>query len=258
MRYRKFNVSAFVDGAVNAAGNCARSCVKLLKCTEGQYNKAFLMTMDNGAEVIVKIPNPNAGPAFYTTASEVATRHFLRTVLKLPVPHIYTYSLDPLNPVGAEYIIEEKAKGKPLGSLRHQWQTESQLGLVAQLVEFETKLASISFRRHGCIYYKKDLDRKGLPAYDLEAGSSLSNGLTIRLNPVLTEGFAFGPLTEARLWEHEKATMNLDRGPWNTPSSYMAVMGTNEIQWATAYAKSQMNSHRSDETPDSPNDYISL
>jgi len=51
--------------------------VKLLKCTEGQYNKAFLMTMDNGAEVLARIPNPNAGPAFYTTASEVATRHLV-------------------------------------------------------------------------------------------------------------------------------------------------------------------------------------
>ena len=35
------------------------------------------MTMDNGAEVLAKIPNPNAGPAFCTTASEVATRHFV-------------------------------------------------------------------------------------------------------------------------------------------------------------------------------------
>jgi hypothetical protein len=44
---------------------------KLLKCIEGQYNKAFVLTMD-------KLPNPNAGPAFYTTASEVATRQFVR------------------------------------------------------------------------------------------------------------------------------------------------------------------------------------
>jgi hypothetical protein len=57
------------------------SGVKLLKCIEGQYNKAFLMTMDNGAEVLARIPNPNAGPAFYTTASEVATRHFVFDLL---------------------------------------------------------------------------------------------------------------------------------------------------------------------------------
>lgn len=37
------------------------------------------MTMDNGVEVLAKIPNPNAGPAFYTTASDVATRHFVST-----------------------------------------------------------------------------------------------------------------------------------------------------------------------------------
>ncbi len=57
---------------------CVNSGVKLLKCTEGQYNKAFLMTMDNGVQIVAKIPNPNAGPAFYTTASEVATRDFVR------------------------------------------------------------------------------------------------------------------------------------------------------------------------------------
>lgn len=53
------------------------SGVKLLKCVEGQYNKAFIITMDNGVEVFAKIPNPNAGPTFYTTASEVATRQFV-------------------------------------------------------------------------------------------------------------------------------------------------------------------------------------
>lgn len=52
--------------------------MKVLKCIEGQYNKVFIMTMDNGVEVVAKIPNPNAGPAFYTTSSEVATRHFVR------------------------------------------------------------------------------------------------------------------------------------------------------------------------------------
>lgn len=84
---------------------------------------------------------------------------------------------------------------------------------MTQLVDFETKLASVSFRRHGCIYYKKDLEKKGLPAYDLEAASLSSDGHTSRLNSEITKGFALGPLTEARLWEGERATMNLDRGP---------------------------------------------
>ena len=80
--------------------------VKLLKCVEGQFNKAFLLTMSNGCEVIARLPNPNAGPSFFTTASEVATRHFvckgncfylgelinkkkLRDQLGIPIPRIY-------------------------------------------------------------------------------------------------------------------------------------------------------------------------
>jgi hypothetical protein len=56
--------------------------VKLLKCTEGQYNKAFLITIDNRAEVLAKIPNLNASPAFYTAASEVARRDFVCDLLR--------------------------------------------------------------------------------------------------------------------------------------------------------------------------------
>ena len=40
-------------------------------------NKAYILTMDNGTEVLAKLPNPYAGPSFYTTASEVATRTFV-------------------------------------------------------------------------------------------------------------------------------------------------------------------------------------
>lgn len=49
----------------------------MLKLLEGQHNKAFLMTMNNGDEVVARVPNPNAGPPFYTTASEVASRDFV-------------------------------------------------------------------------------------------------------------------------------------------------------------------------------------
>jgi len=33
--------------------------------------------MDDGTEIIAKLPNPNAGPCHLTTASEVATREFV-------------------------------------------------------------------------------------------------------------------------------------------------------------------------------------
>lgn len=93
MRHRKFNLQGLIDVSVKAVGTSGIKCtvsplgfrstdihalgVKLVKCVEGQFNKAFLLTMSNGSEIIARLPNPNAGPAFYTTASEVATRHFV-------------------------------------------------------------------------------------------------------------------------------------------------------------------------------------
>ncbi|KAF2841753.1 hypothetical protein M501DRAFT_990218 [Patellaria atrata CBS 101060] len=74
VRYRKFNVSALINVAVNFIGDGAKSF-------------------------------------FYKTTSEVATRNFLRIVLNLPVQHIYAYSADPLNPVGAEKIWKAKSFG---------------------------------------------------------------------------------------------------------------------------------------------------
>ncbi|XMA20402.1 hypothetical protein WAI453_013193 [Rhynchosporium graminicola] len=94
----------------------ARYCTRVLKCREGLNNKAYLLTMDNGLEVFAKLPNPIAGPAYYITASEVATREFLRYALNIPTPCTIAWSIDRNNPVGAEYILEEKAPGKLLGS----------------------------------------------------------------------------------------------------------------------------------------------
>jgi hypothetical protein len=48
-----------------------------MKYLEGQYSKTFLLTFDDKSEVVVKLPNPNAGPAIFTIASEVATMEFV-------------------------------------------------------------------------------------------------------------------------------------------------------------------------------------
>ena len=49
-----------------------------LTCLEGLHNKAFILTMDNRTEVFAQLPNANAGPTQYTTASEVATPAMVR------------------------------------------------------------------------------------------------------------------------------------------------------------------------------------
>jgi hypothetical protein len=137
----------------------------------------------------------------------------LREILGLPVPRIYASSSDPSNPVGAEYIIEEKASGQSLGTLWYQWPIESKLSMVSQVVDLERNLASISFRKHGCIYYKTDLECKALAAESLRPQHLAIESDTTRLDPSALSKFALGPVTDARLWEGERATMALDRGP---------------------------------------------
>lgn len=77
-RYVKFNLGELARVATEATGS--RFCVQVQKLPEGNFSKVFLMTMDNGREVIAKLPKPNAGRQHFTTASEVATMDYVRMV----------------------------------------------------------------------------------------------------------------------------------------------------------------------------------
>ncbi|KAI9815397.1 MAG: Phosphotransferase enzyme [Thelocarpon impressellum] len=255
-RYRSFNLHPLLDAAVRSAGHGAKSCVKVLKCVEGLYNKPFILTMDNGAEIFAKLPNPNAGPTFFTTASEVATRHLLRKFLSLPLPQVLTWSADASNPVGAEYILEEKAPGTPLGSLWQKWPRQLQRDLVTQVVDIVAKLDSLSFPQHGCIYFMADLEAQGLPAESLTATFAGQSPPT-QADPFFSQ-FALGPLTEAGFWGEERAHMTLDRGPWASATEYAEAVIGNEIKWTESYARPRTNYLRSMGSPEHAEDYLSL
>lgn len=70
-------MNELVKIAAESLGSNSASCVSVQKLPEGNFNKAFLLTLSDGREVVAKVPNPNAGLAFYTTASEVATMDFV-------------------------------------------------------------------------------------------------------------------------------------------------------------------------------------
>lgn len=74
-RHIRFNMNELARIAAESVG--AKVCVAVEKCPDGMYNKSFVLAMDNGQEVIAKVPNPNAGISHLTTASEVATMDFV-------------------------------------------------------------------------------------------------------------------------------------------------------------------------------------
>lgn len=66
-----FDFSALCERAVSTCPG-ATSVVKYEK-REGGFNRVFLLTMDNGACVVARVPTGIAGPPRLTTNSEVAT-----------------------------------------------------------------------------------------------------------------------------------------------------------------------------------------
>lgn len=178
-------------------------CSHVKKIAEGGFNKVFLLTADDGHEVIARIPTPIAGPPLYTTASEVATIDFLQTVLGIPVPKTLDYSTSSNNSVGAEYIIMERVHGESLASRWLSLTTDEVKYVMTQIVEMEQKIFSFQFPGHGSLYYKHDLNDESQIALQVE-------------------GFCIGPIAGRQFWHAERHRMELDRGPCESSMIYSA------------------------------------
>jgi aminoglycoside phosphotransferase (APT) family kinase protein len=212
-RYVRFNVQELKLAAAQAVGR--NRCVGIKKLAEGGFNWVFLLTMDDGFEVIARIPTTIAGPPRYATASEVATMDFLRRYHDLPVPKVFAYSsrVDGNNPVGTEYIIMERVHGSSLAS---RWQSLSKKELVdviEQVASLEEKVLAIRFPMFGSLYYKEDVESSVEPARGCKS-------------EYLPDEFAIGPLAKRQFWFDERAEMEIDRGPCSiSDSPYFILSG---------------------------------
>lgn len=83
----------------------------------------------------------------------------VRAHTKIPVPEILAWSSDASNPVGAEYIIMEKASGVQLFQTWGTTNDSERFELVQRVTEIEGELASIRFPVRGSLYLCKPLDK---------------------------------------------------------------------------------------------------
>ncbi|WEW56479.1 hypothetical protein PRK78_001924 [Emydomyces testavorans] len=215
-RYVRFNVQELMRAAARAVDS---RCVHIEKMAEGGFNKVFLLTMDNRNEVIARIPTPIAGPPFYTTASEVATMDFLRTILDIPIPQVLAHSSTTDNPVGSEYIIMERMRGESLASRWLALSTNEVKGVMNQLAKMEEKVFSYKFPAFGSLYYNEDISM-GIP---------LTNA----------ERFCIGPIAKRVFWFGERQNMDVDRGPWTKPEDAMTAAASRELSWIRKFANPQ-------------------
>ncbi|WEW57142.1 hypothetical protein PRK78_002603 [Emydomyces testavorans] len=218
-RYVRFNVEELAKIAAEVVGPGTRCCVKVEKLADGMYNKALLLTMDDGIQVVGKVPNPNAGLPHLTTASEVATTDFVKNVLGTPAPKILGWNSKSDNPVGAEYVIMEKVKGVPLEKLWNRLDSEVKSNLVEQIAAFQRCWTLTTFVQYGGLYYKGDLPNSmSSLVYTNHKGKRITD-----------DRFAVGPSVSRNNVHDERNQVESDRGPWNSAIDYAMAAGHREI-----------------------------
>ena len=146
-RHVEFNVEALQRTAEASVGNKHGKVVNMKKLAEGGFNRVFILELQDGFELIAKIPYHIARPEYFATASEAATLTFLR-LKGIPVPEVYSYSATVENSVGAEYILMEKAPGVCLASKWVDLQDIEIRRLAHSFVELEKKTFRDSFQRY--------------------------------------------------------------------------------------------------------------
>ncbi|KAK2731963.1 hypothetical protein FQN57_003059 [Myotisia sp. PD_48] len=213
-----FDLQQLASTAANSIG--AKECINIAKCPDGLYNKAFILTMDTGKQVIAKIPNPTVGIPFYTTASEVATMDFARSVLETPVPKVYAWNATiNSNPVGAEFIIMEKIPGVLFSTVWRDLEPKQKLTVFAQVARYMRRWSDVRFNKIGGLYYAKDLD------------VSLSSNGSLYMdgeNPVINPRFTIGPSTNREWSDEGRQHLQCDRGPWSSVMAYRNAIGNRE------------------------------
>ncbi|KAK5075730.1 hypothetical protein LTR70_010042 [Exophiala xenobiotica] len=177
--------------------------------------------MDNGAEVVAKIPNSNAD---YTTA-----------ILGVPVPAILDWSSQTTNEAGSEYIIMEKAEGQLLSGVWYQLGRDGKSAIIQQLVDLQVLLASKPFTAHGCLFYQGDI--------------SLNMSCPREVPGDLNRRFTLGPLALPALWEDGRRL---------SISDYATAVGENEQAWVSRNAAPRMNYFRDSDTPETPAEMLDL
>jgi hypothetical protein len=110
----------------------------------------------------------------------------------------------PYNPVGAEYILMKRVKGRQLSEVWGTMSEAQRFGLVKNVVAIEAKLARVQMPGYGSIYYK-DRYLNGL-------------AMTKAIFPpeFVTDNvgkFVLGPITDRLFWVDGRGALEMDRGP---------------------------------------------
>ncbi|THX69793.1 hypothetical protein D6D08_05922 [Aureobasidium pullulans] len=202
-----FDFDALLDIVIKSSEGAHRvvSCEK----TEGGFNRAFIILLDNGAKAVARLPNHLAGPPHLTVSSEVATLQYVREKTNVPVPKILAWSAEAeTNSVGAEYMVMEAAPGVPLNDLWGQMTNLQHIECIESIGRITKELCSLKFANFGSLYF---------------------NGLDRPVGAVpLDEKYCIGPNCARQHWGYgqvkhtQSIVLEGRQGPWYDIAAYFA------------------------------------
>jgi hypothetical protein len=119
----------------------------------------------------------------------------------------------------------EEATGTHLGKSWDEMSPDSKLKIMREVVSIEAKMLSVSFSQYvflrfpaayeltliqpisyGSIYFASDAVEGAVPA-------QITNHVAAELKDYMSKTFAVGPSVDRELWNRERSTMEISRGP---------------------------------------------
>ncbi|KAL2859469.1 kinase-like domain-containing protein [Aspergillus pseudodeflectus] len=223
-RRRTFNVPELKRLAAQSVQHREEDVVDLVKLAEGGFNRSFLITLQNGRQLVARIPYPVTEPKALMIASEVATMDFVRSH-GIPVPKIFDYSVTEDNAAGTEYIFMEYVQDINLGHIWFTLTWKQREKIVTSLVELESRLFALQFPASGSLFYSRDL-ADDIPRVPLQ-----------QQDPDTGKDFCIGPDMSLGMWYGRRLGLSVDRGPYNDSLSALTAGAKKEIAYLTKYGR---------------------
>lgn len=126
---------------------------------EGTFNKLYTIRSASKApgtslEYIFRVCLP-AYP-WYKLESEITTMELVRMCTNIPVPKVYVFDSDAENPVGHEWMIMDKIKGKCFQDARESMSMEQKKKLAETLADWMHQLSTLRFDKIGSVYRRRE------------------------------------------------------------------------------------------------------
>ncbi|KAI7211688.1 hypothetical protein KC333_g7551 [Hortaea werneckii] len=142
----------------------------------------------------------------------------------VPAPLVYKYCTNANNPVGSEYMVMEKVRGRCLAEIWYELSDKGRVKILGEIVDQEAKLFNIRLPAYGSIYNTSDLpDSIGYAKLEADAGK-----------------FCVGPEASLEYWFGTRSQLETSRGPATTCQKVLEGGAKKELAWLQLHGRPRL------------------